>query len=116
MGALPEGFGVALARGDFDEELQYLKSAVQLREKRLRDARAVEMRAELAVGDTVRFTESTTPKYLRGLVATVEKIGSKQATVTITDAWRAKRYGGHSIRAPYSIIEVVARSTWGLDH
>lgn len=57
----------------------------------------------------VRFTDNVRPKYLRGLTATVEKIGSR-VSVKVDDQYAARRFGSGPVRCPSTILERVVKA------
>lgn len=75
--------------GAMDGQLEKLEWAIRDRKRKLGD----EMRAELAVGDRVKLTETCRPKYLQGHVATITKVRTSGRELVIDFGYRIGRYG-----------------------
>lgn len=93
----------AIVDGEFDDDLDGVIEAVQIRRNTLNERK----RLEFKVGDTVRFNASASPKYLNGVLATVtEKGRGKKVTVEL-DEHAGRFMAGSPIGAPVAILEVV---------
>lgn len=94
-----------ILNGDYDDNLDYISELVRQRHRMLRDQAIDTFRRGVKVGEIVRFTDEISPKYLRGLLATVEKVNQKTVLVRINEPDLARRYGSGPVRCPMSLIE-----------
>lgn len=87
--------------GAHDDELDAIIRAAQDRKKAL--APTV---YDFAIGDKVRFNNSTRPQYMRGMLATV--VARRQTKVTVRiDRDHGKFRAGRDIVTPTSILEKI---------
>lgn len=91
-------FSMMLYRGEFDEYLDSIIHACQVRKKDL--APKV---WEFQVGDRVRMV-NTNPKYLNGAMATVKKINRTKIVIDL-DEKQGRFY--RNITTPLSMVEKV---------
>lgn len=89
--------------GQYDDQLDELRAALDYRERRLRKR----LLTKLNPGETIRFASNIRPKYLAGLTATVVDVNEtkEEVTLTIPDEPRYRRYAGSGIRCASSLIE-----------
>lgn len=87
--------------GAHDDELDAILAAVRDRQKAL--APTV---WDFAPGDKVRFTNTTRPQYMRGMLATV--VARRQTKVTVRiDRDHGRYRAGANIVCPTSILEKI---------
>ena len=88
-----------IVSGYYDENLDYLISALQNRKKAINNAKIY----ILQVGDRVKMI-NTNPKYLNGQMATVKKINRTKVVIDLDN--RCSRFYTN-ISTPLSMIEKV---------
>jgi uncharacterized protein YkvS len=89
----------AILSGALDADIPAIKAALEGRKEML----ATAMRSSLSVGDTVTFTDTCRPTYMRGLKATVIKINRERVVVDLLKP--AGRFH-KNITCPVSILSV----------
>jgi hypothetical protein len=89
--------------GRLDADLAAIKQALDFRMEDLKETAARQMKRSITVGDTLYFTQTANPTYLRGLAVTVKKINPKKLVVTINDKTKAGRFMG-SVTCPLNIL------------
>jgi hypothetical protein len=89
--------------GHQDDRLDDILLACQER----RDYKSTALRYEIAPGDVIQFTDSISPKYLRGKTATVLKVNQKTATLQCPSDFTYQRFCGTKMRCPLTLIEAV---------
>lgn len=92
----------ALRNGDFDDNLENLRNAVNHRQKYL----AVSNLRTIREGDTIRFAAIAHPTYLVGLTAKVLVVRGKSITVECPTDHRYGRFSGaRNLRVPATLVE-----------
>lgn len=94
-----------IVSGSVDSHLDTIMDAVKLRREQINNSKIL----FLNIGDTVKFNSQASPKYLRGIEATISKINRTTVNVNISeDTWGARRYrGAKNVRTPIAIIDKV---------
>lgn len=93
-----------IENGDHDGDLAVLKAAVRDRVRYL----GSQNRQAIQVGDVVVFNDTVSPKYLRGVKATVVGVGAK-VRVNVADDPMARRYRrAQNVRCVWTIIDSLA--------
>jgi hypothetical protein len=69
----------AIIVGDLDANLDALKQAIKTRE----GMKAIQLKSELSIGDTVYFTNKVRPAYMAGAAATVKEINRVRIVVDL---------------------------------
>lgn len=90
----------ALLRGDYDNDLDAIRSVARDREKQLAAAHLY----TLSVGDTVTINRSVRPKYLAGAPGTIVTHMGDKVQIRLDPAWlalnpRARRYDPCTVSA-----------------
>lgn len=92
---------VEIENGAFDDALVDITEAVKTRTKILADRNA----RSLSIGDEVQFSDLISPKYLRGLTATVKKINKKTVVVDCPiDPDYGRFSGSKNVKCPNTLI------------
>lgn len=91
--------------GKYDEVLDEVETAVRERHKLVRQRTAAQNRALLKRGDTVRFSDTISPQYLRGMTGTVVSKDKKRVLVQTPDDWSYRRFRNTKVRVPADLIE-----------
>lgn len=73
----------AIADGELDDHLTALADAVHARHHLLHTVRSATALGELCVGDYVRINHTISPRYLRGLHATIVDVDDERATICL---------------------------------
>lgn len=84
--------------GQLDQFLDEIISACNAR-RRLRTL------ADFQIGDSVKFNDLVSPKYLKGTVGTVS---GHARTKVLVDFPATGRFGGNGVKCPPSILDPVA--------
>jgi len=93
---------VEIKNGAFDDALTDITDSVKTRTKILAALNA----RSLSIGDEVTFSDAISPKYLRGLTATVVKINQKTIVVDCPSDYRYGRFSGSKkVKCPNTLIE-----------
>jgi hypothetical protein len=94
----------AILNGEADDGEDAIFSALKQRAK----IKAQILGAALSIGDKVRFNDRVSPKYLRGVTATVTaKPSGSRVGIEIDNPALGGRFGGEEIRAYVSTLEKV---------
>ncbi len=99
----------AIANGELDEHLTALADAIGARHHLLHTVRSATVLAELCVGDQVRINHTISPRYLRGLHATVTDLDDQRATVSLHRP--IGRFHTGEIRCPPLTLDKLARAS-----
>lgn len=90
--------------GEADDDLEAVGNAIYTRQQIVRQHKAATLRGTIARDDKVRLIDDIRPKYLAGLLATVQRVGGDFVFVTIDDRYAAGRYSGE-IKVRLDLIE-----------
>lgn len=69
--------------GELDSTLDRMIETIRCRQELLKDKQAQMLRCTIKVGDTVYFSKTCRPTYLRGVKATVRKFNPKKIVVDL---------------------------------
>jgi len=69
--------------GALDTEMDAISNAVSIRRDAIKRIKEINLRAAISEGDTVWFSMSANPSYLRGVKATVRKFNPKKIIVDL---------------------------------
>ena len=89
--------------GRLDADLSSIKEAVTFRLDDLKAIEARRLKRAISVGDTLYFSMTANPSYIRGLAAKVTKINPVKVVVKIVDQSRAGRFTGQ-VTCPLDIL------------
>lgn len=93
------GIENAIYNGEYDQSLDQIAMAIQIRRDMLRPKAT-----DFKVGEKVRYNSHTRPKYLAGATGVIQKINRTKVTVML-DKPTGRFYG--PINTPTSLIEKV---------
>ena len=91
--------------GDFDANLGSMLQAIQLRQEQIKSKSL----ASLKVGDVIRLSNSTRPRYLAGVSGTITNFKRTKIVIDLeypVTGPQGKRWQ-HNITVPTSLVEVV---------
>lgn len=95
----------SISLGDYDDHLESIHDAVRERRRARIAAVTAEVTADIIVGDRVRLTAETRPRYMIGAEGVVTKVNGASFRVKLDDP--TSRFGAEP-RVPRSLIEKVA--------
>lgn len=101
----------AIEKGLFDRELFAIRDAVNNRRHRLETTSPAKLYTHYPIGSQVKFNSRTTPKYLRGAIATVvshnKSRGGKYDLEIELNYGVGKYPSGAKVRAMFEIVDPV---------
>lgn len=96
---------LAVAEGDFDENLDSLFQAIKQRDRIRRKSENLAAFIEFQPGDKIEFNARARPKYLVGLTGVVIGKAATKLIVEIEDTYGAQKWAGARVRVPASIVD-----------